>query len=116
MTDPSAPTPAPKGTLTWGEVPSENERLLAVAAHLGMLVGIPFVVPIALYLWKKDESKFIAYHCVQSIALQVVVLVLGTVTCGVGLLLALGTIWGALKAYEGAWAGYPMLESFGREP
>jgi uncharacterized membrane protein len=40
--------------------------LIAVAAHLSFLIGLPLIAPIALYVIKRAESRFIAFHALQA--------------------------------------------------
>ena len=64
---------------------------------------------------KKDDSKYIAYHALQAAVFQVLSWLLAGVTCGVGAVtLILSVVW-AVKAYNGEWAGYPLIEKVGRD-
>ena len=101
------------GAMTWGESTSTNERGLAMVAHLSGLL-LPIIGPGLLYLIKKDESQYVAYHSVQAILFQVICALLTGVTCGIGALtLILSIVW-AVKAYNGEWQGYPLIDSVGR--
>lgn len=62
---------------------TENERLYALLAHLSGLswsIGIPGLIgPLVIYLLKKDQSKFVAFHALQAFLLQVAVAVVAAV-------------------------------------
>ncbi len=60
-------------------VVSEKERQYAMFCHLGALtglIGIPFagiIVPLVLWLIKKDESEYINYHGKESLNFNITV-------------------------------------------
>lgn len=97
----------------FGGETTDGERTLGLAAHLATFV-IPLIGPLAIYVFKKDESRFLAYHAVQAGIFQLIVALAGTVTCGVGFVLLVLPIWVGLKAHKGEWAGYPLIDGFGR--
>jgi uncharacterized membrane protein len=47
-------------------VPTQDDRLLAAAAHLSMFAGLPVVGPAAIYVIKRKESHFAAFHALQA--------------------------------------------------
>lgn len=57
------------------EPPSQDEKTLALVAHIGILIGGPpiggFLVPLIIWLVKKDESEFIARHAKESLNFQI---------------------------------------------
>jgi uncharacterized Tic20 family protein len=63
-------------------VPSQDERLLAACAHLSFLTGFWLVAPVAIYVIKRKESRFVAFHALQAAVVQV----LFGMAFGVGLL------------------------------
>jgi uncharacterized membrane protein len=67
-----------------------------------------------IYFVKKDESSYVAYHAVQAGVFQVISWVIAGATCGVGLVLLVLPIWIGIKAYNGEWVGYPLLDGVGR--
>jgi len=119
------PTPKPPTEL----VPSKDDKLMAVLAHLS---GLLFGPIIALVIWvvKKDESSFVGYHAFQAMlfhgAFYVLMIIIAgpisIITCGIGLLGIfivwplqwVGAIVYAIKANDGKMAGYPLLEKYGR--
>ncbi|MFT5679808.1 MAG: putative Tic20 family protein [Myxococcota bacterium] len=101
------------GEMIWGGSTTSNERGLAMVAHIAALV-LPVVGPILIYFIKKDDSKFVAYHAVQAAAFQVISYLIAGATCGFGLVLLILPIVWAVKAYNGEWTGYPLIDSAGR--
>lgn len=103
-----------------------GERTWAVVAQLSPYVST-FIGP-ALMLLLLQGQPFARYHATQALALQValwvagfLVGVIGTATCGLGYVLylvllpfVLAPIWGAWKAWQGEWAGYPLVAGYGR--
>lgn len=108
---------------------TKTERVLAVILHLsGFLNGVlPLVVPIVIWLTKKDESFFINEHGKSAINFQLSALILGVtatafifLTIGLGALIVipLAFIYGflyiyfiimaTLKAYNGQLYKYPL--------
>lgn len=121
MEETNAVSPAPQD--------NNNEKLLAVLCHaLGMIV-----IPLLVYLLKKDESPYLAKHAKQSLVWQAVLSVvftiagfvisaLAAVTFGLGALLyfiipplALVAFFVGLYAAYQCWIGkeyrYPMIQS-----
>ena len=109
-------------------MPSKEEKLWAASAHLSYLLGLPVVLPLILFLWKRDQSPFIAEQAKQAIGLHIVtfVVVLLAVlfsfgTLGVGALAAIPlvslfcmltmifTIVAVIKIAEGQTYHYPLF-------
>ncbi len=100
-------------SLTWGGETTSDERLWATISH-ALAFFFPIIGPIVVMVLKKDQSKYIAYHSTQAIVFQLITWFLGSVTCGIGLILLVLPIWLALKANKGEWAGYPLIDGVGR--
>jgi uncharacterized Tic20 family protein len=83
-------------------MPSQEDRLLAVCAHLGLLVGFWYVAPIAIYAIKRKESAFVSFHALQAIVAQIVfgaALVVGGIAFTIlGVVLAAASHDGAIAA------------------
>jgi len=104
------------GALVWGAEPNSEEKMFALVAHLAIFF-FPVLVPLALYLIKKDESKYVAYHAMQAIVWQLVAWIIGGTLClGIGTVVGwvFGVLW-AIKAHNGEWKGYPLIEGLGRD-
>lgn len=117
--------------------PTAEEKQMAMIAHIGPVVvafitggSLGWVVPLALYLTKKDQSRFIGFHSLQSLIFQgvlfVAVVVLGLagfLTCGITwLVLAVGLIaalvfqiMAGIKANEGQWYMLPVAGDYARK-
>jgi len=63
-------------------VPHE-ERVLASAAYFSSFAGLWLIVPAAIYLWKGRQSRFLGFHAVQSVLLQVALIPVGCFGLGV---------------------------------
>lgn len=113
MTDPTPNALAPSG-------PNQEERTLAAIAHGLTFFEGGLVGPLILYLVKKDESEFIAFHALQSLYFGLAFFVLSVVTCGIGAIL-LGIpylvfeVIATIKAYEGEWYELPVVGRYARE-
>lgn len=77
MTKAPIETPA---TVTPVESPAkQEEKVWAAAAHLGQilffipLVGMVFLVPLVVYLVKRSESAFVAFHAKQALIVAALV-------------------------------------------
>lgn len=125
-----AELPGQAGTLT------EDEKLWGMLGHLSAFVsmlGLPGVLgPFVVYLMKKDESRFIHFHALQSIFFHLALLIAGVVLAipltilvlisggllifpliglavllGVGMLVYIAIM--GVKAKEGKWVMYPYV-------
>jgi uncharacterized Tic20 family protein len=102
------------GDADWGGETTQDERLWALLAHVSFFVmPIPAAGPLLVYFFKKDESPYVAYHAIQAAIFQAIAFVIAGVTC-IGGLLFFVQIWLGIRAYNGEWAGYPMIDSAGR--
>lgn len=111
----------------------KTERSLAMLLHLsGFLNGVfPIVIPLVIWLLKKDSSNFIKEHGKTALNFQLSVLILGAVaslfvvfTIGIGalIIIPLAFIFGLLyimmiltatiKAYQGELYEYPWCWKF----
>ena len=84
-------------------MPTQNEKLLAAAGHLAYLVGLPLIFPLVLFLWQRDQSRFVAEQAKQAIILHLTALFL--ILLGVGF--SIGTFG------VGAFAVIPTLSFLG---
>lgn len=119
----------------------EEERTLAAVSH-GVSAGatllsmgtVGWLVPLIIFFVKRRESKFIAFHALQSVYLQaglsIASILLGIITViSFGLLspvtaiilflLVAGTIFfeimAAIRAKEGKWYGIPVAGAWTRK-
>lgn len=97
-------------------VPTSDEKTLALLSHILTLVA-PILAPLIIYLVKKDESKFVAYHAKESLNFQITIMIVFIVllisVIGIFLLWFLGiaafvlVIIATIKASEGKLYRYP---------
>jgi len=98
-------------------IPTNDEKTFALLAHVLTLVA-PILAPLIIYLIKKDESKFIAYHAKESLNFQitlfVIVFILVITIIGILLLWLVGiaslvlVIVATVRASEGKLYRYPV--------
>lgn len=67
----SPPPAAPPGAAT---DTTKEERLLAAAAYLGYFTGFWLIVPIVIYVFKREQSRFVAHHAVRAVLLHLIAL------------------------------------------
>ncbi len=100
--------------------PTSDEKNLALLAHIGTWFG-GFVVPLVVWLVKKDESQFISDHAKESLNFQislviyfVLSVVMVFIVVGFFLLFALGvfsiitTLMATVAASSGKMYRYPL--------
>lgn len=99
---------------------TSDETGIAVLAHLGGLIG-SFLVPLIIYLIKRDESPFLRHHAAEALNFQLTLMIAYTVSF-VLLFLLIGfillplllvgslvlTIVASMAASRGEWYQYPM--------
>ncbi len=103
---------------------SQDDKNLALLAHLGTMFG-GFIVPLILWIVKKDESKFVAEHARKSLNFQLSMLIYAVVCIimvffivGIFLMAALGIfativmIVASVAASKGEDYDYPMCIDF----
>ena len=65
-----------------------NHRVLASASYLSAFGGFWLIVPAAVYLWKGRQDRFLGFHALQAVFLQVAMIPI--VFIGLGLAYAIG--------------------------
>ncbi|MCE9670447.1 DUF4870 domain-containing protein [Myxococcus stipitatus] len=113
------------GTYVTGTpMPTQDEKTMALIAHMGTIlgnfVGLGFAVPLVLMLTKGKESTFIRENSVESLNFQITMFIAAvvagfTLCIGIGLVLLpivglvalVFAIIGGLKANEGQLYRYP---------
>jgi len=105
--------------------PSQEERNMAMFCHLGAFAGfiIPFgsiIVPLVIWLMKKDESEYVDYHGKESLNFQITMMiafivatVLIFILIGIPIIIGLAifeliiVIIAGIKANDGVYYRYP---------
>lgn len=122
--DPGSPAPPPPPaapTYPTLELTSDD-KTMAMLSHVGTAI-LGWLAPLIIYLMKKDQSKFVAFHALQSLFFQLIMIVVhmvvATPTCGLGVLVTwpLAVIYAViigLKANKGEWAEYAGVAGWAR--
>ncbi len=106
-------------------LPDSNDKLFVVLCHLSVFLSVPLILPLIVYLVKKDESEFVAFHAKESLNFHLSILIysigcaiLVLVVIGAFLLMALGVavvvlaIIAAIKSATGEHYRYPLTIRF----
>jgi|ERR1051325_5866107 uncharacterized Tic20 family protein len=100
--------------------PSKDDKQMAMFCHLGGILG-GFILPLVIWLMKKDESSFIDEHGKQALNFAITIMIahltLGLCTCGLFSLVIIPLaivfhIQGAMAANRGEDFQYPMSFTF----
>jgi uncharacterized Tic20 family protein len=101
---------------------TQDDRTMAMLCHLGGILG--FIVPLIIWLVKKDQSRYVDYHGKEALNFQITMLiahiVAGSIACftfGLSSLAVMGvqvafSIIGALAANRGEEYRYPLTIRF----
>ena len=96
-------------------VPTANEKLGALIAHAGTFVAWT-IAPLLVYVLKKDDSKYVAFHALQSLLWSLAGTLLAALTCGLAIpvfmVFHVIAVWKTLKDqdYE-----YPLVGEVARQ-
>lgn len=104
---------------------TKDDRTWALAAHALTFVEGGVLGPLVLYMLKKDESEFIAFHALQSLLFGLLFTLISTIvivpltfcTFGLGALLIFAVlpvylgyeIYAVIRANEGEWYRLPIV-------
>ena len=104
--------------------PTQDERTIAAIAHGLTFVEGGIIGPLVVYLWKREESEFVAFHALQSLyfglLMAVVTIVLFFVTCGFGVLLPIipyiiYEVLATIAAHNGEWYELPLAGAWAKQ-
>ena len=97
--------------------PTSDEKTLALLSHVLTFV-FPLLAPLIIYLIKKDESDFVAYHAKESLNFQItvclvcfllIITVIGILLLWiVGIMVLVLVIIATIRASEGKLYRYPV--------
>ncbi|CAN5557731.1 DUF4870 domain-containing protein [soil metagenome] len=113
---------APMENLPTTPTPLKSEdKLWIIVSHLSILVGVGLLLPLIVFLVKKDESPFVAAHAKEALNFHISFLVYGIISvflCAIligfvllpilGILVIVFAIMAAIKGSEGGFYKYPM--------
>ncbi len=104
-----------------GPLPSSSDRLWSVLSHLSWFLGVPFLLPLVVYLVMKRDSEYVAANAREALNFHISVIIyavcgmlLVALLIGIPLLIALVicflvcSIKAALKASDGLCYHYPL--------
>jgi hypothetical protein len=110
-----------------------NDKLLAILCHVSLFLGIGFILPLIVYLVKRDESQLVAAHAKEalnfhlslliyfvctiplafmSILICIPILIFIPIYLGLGLMAFICAIIAAIQASEGGFYFYPLTIRF----
>jgi len=91
---------------------NKDDRNMAAVAHGLTFVEGGIVGPLILYVVKKDDSEFVAFHALQSLYFGLMFLAVTLLTCGLGLVLVIPYIifevLAVANAANGEWYELPI--------
>lgn len=96
---------------------TSDERSWAMASHVVSFVEGGILAPLFIYMVKRDESEFIAFHALQSVFFGLlcgfVIVFVTILTCGGGIVLVIPylgfELYATLKANDGEWYMLPIV-------
>ena len=104
-----------------------NDKLLAILCHVSLLLGVPFILPLIIYLVKREESALVAAHAKEVLNFHISLLIYSLCAIipvffcfciGVPIMMGLGAmsficaIVAAIQASEGGFYFYPLTIRF----
>jgi len=102
-----------------------NDKLLAILCHVSPFLGVPFILPLIVYLVKRGESELVAAHAREVLNFHISLVIYAAcclplvyICIGIPMLMALGlmsficAIIAAIKASEGGFYFYPLTIRF----
>lgn len=98
-----------------------NDKLLIILSHLSFFLGVGLILPLVVYLIKKQDSPLVADHAREALNFHITALIYGVIGFAlcflfIGFLLlpllaiaiVVCSIIAAIKASEGGFYKYPM--------
>jgi len=105
-----------------------NDKLLAILCHVSPFLGVPFILPLIIFLVKHEESQLVAAHAKEALNFHLSLAIYGLcciavvfICCFVlcipmlivlGLFSSICSIIAAIKASEGGFFRYPLTIRF----
>jgi hypothetical protein len=100
---------------------TQGEKVLAILCHVSLFLGVGFLLPLIVFLVKKDESPWLGAQAREVLNFHISLVIYGFicgllcfVLIGIPLLILLGlfasicSIIGAIRAAEGVLYHYPV--------
>ena len=105
----------PEPIVEAGAKPSKDSRNMAMMVHL-LALFTGFLGPLVIYLIKKDEDEFVAFHGLQAIYFELLAIPFCFLTCGLGAIAVIVyNIVALTRANNGEWYEYPLAGQWARK-
>jgi hypothetical protein len=114
-------TPQLTGNVPPSSSPKGNDKIWTVLSHLSFFLGVPFILPLVVYLVMRKESEYVAENAREALNFHISVLIysiccipLVFIIIGVPLLVVIGisslilAVVAAVKASDGLCYRYPL--------
>ena len=101
--------------------PKGSDKILSIMSHLSAFIGVPFLLPLVVYLVMRNESEYVAANAREALNFHISLFIyalfcipLVFVMIGIPLLIILGiaslvfAILAAIKSSEGQCYRYPL--------
>lgn len=89
--------------------PSQEDRLLAAASYVSYFTGFWLIVPIAVYVYRREKSRFVAHHAIRALLFHLFLIpafVLGMIlSFGIAIGLATSADASTMRSHQGAFTG-----------
>ena len=108
-------------TISVYATPSGNEKIWALLSHLSGLIGIPFLLPLVVYLSMRGDSRYVTDNAREALNFHLSVLLYGLcclllslILIALPLMILIGlaylvlSIIAAVKASDGGCYRYPL--------
>jgi uncharacterized Tic20 family protein len=118
--DSTLPPPAPVAPAALPP-PRGNEKIWSLLCHLSTFVGLPFLLPLVVYLAMKGDSEYVAANAREALNFHISLVIyavccipLAFIVVGIPLLVLIGlascilAIVAAIKASDGGCYRYPL--------
>jgi uncharacterized Tic20 family protein len=102
-------------------IPGGSEKIWSMLSHLSSFIGVPFILPLVVYLAMRGESDYVATNAKEALNFHLSVLLyclccipLTFVVIGIPLLVVIGlaslvmAVIAAVKASDGGCYRYPL--------
>lgn len=79
-------------------IPNHDDRMWAMLSHLLVFLGVPFplvgafVPPLVIYIVRREQSRFVAFHALQSLYFQAMMWLVYMFIGAIGWVVAIATL------------------------
>lgn len=95
---------------------TQDDRVMAMLGHALTFVEGGIIGPLIVYMVKRDQSDFVAFHSLQSLYFGLIFLLGTVITCGFGAIVLvfpylIFEVIACIKAHDGEWYELPLVGS-----